>query len=69
MAKNDWSGAERYGVGLLAGCLHEKLANNIVSLVGAAEQLCKYVEKTNPEAAGIFKKHIEKARKELLTQL
>lgn len=66
--KTDWSGAEKYSVGVLAGCLHEKLTENIVSLVGASEQLLEWVEKTNPEAADLFRGRIEKARNELLTQ-
>lgn len=67
MAKNDWSGAEQFGVGVLAGCLAEKL-QNIISLITAAEQLLSYVEKTNPKAAALFKSRIEKARDELLTK-
>ncbi|KKN22350.1 hypothetical protein LCGC14_0916160 [marine sediment metagenome] len=66
--KSDWSGADKYSVGVLAGCLYEKLANNIISLVGTAEQLLKWVEKSNPEAADLFRERIERARKELLSQ-
>lgn len=66
--KNDWSGAEKLGVGVLSGCLHEKLANNIVSLISAAEQLLKWVENSNPEAADLFRERIKKAREELLSQ-
>ena len=66
--KSNWSGAEKLGIGVLSGCLHEKIVNNIVSLIGAAEQLLEWVEKSNPEAAELFRHRIEKARKELLSQ-
>lgn len=67
--RNDWSGAEKYGVGVLAGCLHEKLTENILSLINSSEQLLEWAEKMNPEVAEIFRDRIKKARNELLTQI
>ncbi len=66
--KNSWNGAEKHGVGVLAGCLYEKLSENIVALVTASEQLLEWVEKDNPEAASLFRDRITKARDELLTK-
>ena len=66
--KSDWGGAEKFGVGVLAGCLQEKVSENIISLIGASESLLEWVEKSNPDAAKLFRDTIEKAKKELLTQ-
>ena len=65
-AKNDWGGAEKYGVNVLAGCLTEKLNKSIITLIATAENILTFVE--NPEAAAFCRKSIDKAKAELLTQ-
>ena len=69
--KSNWMGAERYGVGQLAGCLHEKL-NHVVSLVGASEALLDWLDKGDDkqkQAAAIFRDTINTAKKNLLSDL
>ena len=68
MAKeNDWFGAEKFSAGVLAGCLYEKLTNNLVSLLSSAKLMLKELETLNPKTAALHKKTIDKAEKELLS--